>query len=192
MHIPDAAAHRHGRLDNEQRRRLLPAPEVLSKFGIGQGEIVADIGCGTGYFAIPAAKTVSRTGKVFALDISRDMLAETDKRAVAEGTDNVITMIIQEAELPIETDSVDVALFAFVLHEVDDPKAVLNEAARVLKPDGRVAIIEWEKKETPVGPPLSHRLGKDYVIGLLKETEFGEAKEIEIGEDFYGLLVVRD
>ena len=69
------AKNRH-KLDNPKRREMLPPEKTLIRLGLKQGDIVADIGCGIGYFTIPAANIVGDSGKVFAMDISPEMLEE--------------------------------------------------------------------------------------------------------------------
>lgn len=62
------------KLDNPKRRELLPPDQTLRKLGIKEGEIIADIGCGIGYFTLPASKMVGEKGKIYAMDISAEML----------------------------------------------------------------------------------------------------------------------
>lgn len=191
MHHTFDANNRH-KLDSEQRRNLLPAGDIVRKFGITEGEIVADIGCGIGYFAIPAAKVVGKSGKVFALDISEIMLSEVHKRAEAEGMENITTINNKNEQIPLETGSTHVAFLAFILHELTDKEAMLKEVYRILTQEGRVAIIEWKKKETPMGPPVNHRLDKKDIIEMLTSSGFTKSKHIEIGEYFDGILAMKD
>ncbi|MDQ7093522.1 methyltransferase domain-containing protein [Desulfosporosinus sp. PR] len=186
-----AQQHWH-KLDNEQRRILLPAKDILKRLDIARGMVLADVGCGIGYFALPAANMLGEEGKVFALDVSDTMLEELSKRVMAEGLSNVIPMKIEHEKNPLETNSVDIALLAFVLHEVNDPKTTLSEVHRVLLPKGRLAILEWDKKETPVGPPVNHRIDRAYVLDMLAETDFVDIREIAIGENYYGILAAKN
>ena len=69
------AKNKH-KLDNETRRKMLPPEQTLLSLGLKEGDIMADIGCGIGYFAVPASKIVGKSGKVFAMDILPEMLEE--------------------------------------------------------------------------------------------------------------------
>lgn len=180
------------KLDNEQRRKLLPAKDIIEKFNLQEGEVFADFGCGVGYFTIPAAEIVGESGNVFALDISDSMLEETLKRAKANNISNISTYKIQNNIIPLEKNSIDASLLAFVLHEITEHKKLLSEIHKVLKPYGKIIIIEWDKIVYPVGPPIENRIDKLSVINLLKETNFINTEEIQIGENYYSLLAQKN
>lgn len=180
-------SQRH-KLDNAARRQLLPAADTLGKFNIHRGQTVADIGCGIGYFTLPLARIVDTVGKVYALDISDVMLEDTMTRAAEAGITNVLPLQVKNDKLPLEDGSVDVALLAFLLHELNDLKAMLGEVDRILHGGGNVAIIEWDKKVTSMGPPVTHRLAKEEVINALTSAGFGDVVEIAAEDNFYSLL----
>lgn len=180
------------KLDNEQRRKLLPAKDIIEKFNLQEGEVFADFGCGVGYFTIPAAEIVGESGNVFALDISDSMLEETIKRAKANNISNISTYKIQNNIIPLEKNSIDASLLAFVLHEITEHKKLLSEIHKVLKPYGKIIIIEWDKIVYPVGPPIENRIDKLSVINLLKETNFINTEEIQIRENYYSLLAQKN
>lgn len=179
------------KLDSDTRRQLLPAAAILAKLAVSRDEVVADIGCGTGYFAIPAARAVGDGGKVLAVDIAEEMLAEAARRAAAEGLTNLTPVRGAADATTLPAGTADIALLAFLLHEVDDPLAALRETSRILKSVGRIAVIEWAKRETPMGPPVGHRLDEGYVRGALAAAGFGEIEAVDVGEYFYGLVASR-
>lgn len=80
------------KLDNEWRRQNLPPSKTLEWLGLKSSDAVADIGCGIGYFSIPAAEMLADRNKVFALDTSEEMLTEVEKRALVAGVSNVVTI----------------------------------------------------------------------------------------------------
>ena len=147
-------------LVSSERRRTLDPFRVLSLIPIQVHHQIADVGCGPGFFTIPLAKYVF-DGKVFALDIQQEMLDSTQEAVKAENLSNVVVMRSGEKKLPLEDDSLDGALVAFVLQEADGPRALLQEVKRCLRKSGWLAILEWYKRETEDGPPLSRRIDVD-------------------------------
>ena len=154
-------------LESDKRKKILPAKEILRKIGIRKGDTVIDYGAGIGYFAIPALDYVGETGKVIAIDISSDMVKELKKRA----GDRPNLKVINGDLLPEER--ADVILLVNVLHELDSPGEFLKQCFAHLLPHGRVIVIDWQKKETDMGPPVDHRISLEEVI------TFAERKTIQ-------------
>jgi len=171
--------------------RLFLLNLTLEKLGLLSEDIVVDIGCGIGYFSIPAAETVSSINKVYALDTSKEMLKEVEKRAAILGIKNLVVIETEEYDLKIQDESVSFALIANVLHEIINKKRFLKEARRILKPSGRIAIIDWEKKQTEMGPPIGHRIDKQETKEILNFSGFEVSMELEISDVFYGLVAVK-
>jgi len=179
------------KLDNEWRRKNLPPLPTLEKLGLSEADIVADIGCGIGYFTIPAAKIINCRNKVYALDILEEMLAEVEKRASLAGVSNIVTIKTNEYDLKLPDESITFALLVNVLHEIEDKMKFIVEVKRALKAEGKIAIIEWEKEKMEVGPPISHRIGKEEVIELLSSSGMRLDSSMQFTNLYYGLVAVR-
>ena len=179
--------HHSDRLDSAERRRLLPPHETLRCLGLRQGEVVADVGCGIGYFSIPAAEIVGDHGWVYALDTSEQMLQELRIRLQRQGVANVEPRSSEETTLGLPDGSVSFVLLSNVLHEVDGLSEFLAEVLRILSPRGRVAVIEWKKTPTAEGPPLEHRLSAEEVRGYLARAGFVDASDVEVNRELYGV-----
>ncbi len=179
------------KLDNEWRRENLPPVETLEKLGLKASDSVADIGCGIGYFTIPAAKMIG-DNCAYALDTSPEMLAEVVQRSEAAGLNNIKTVKTEELDLLIPDEAVSFALLVNVIHEIVDKNQFLEEISRILKPGGRLAIIDWEKAQTPMGPPLDHRISKEEVTELLAEMNIICQQSLSFTENFYGLVLVKN
>ena len=179
------------RLDNEWRRQNIPPISTLEKLGISSTDIVADIGCGVGYFTIPAAGMVDSENKVFALDTSDLMLEEVKKRTSDSGVSNIIAIKTSEYDLKLPDESVTFVLLVNVLHEIEDKAQFINEIRRILKTEGKIAIIEWEKENREMGPPMEHRIGKDETAALLRSFGLIAGGEIQLAGEFYGLVAVK-
>ena len=158
--------------DDEERRKRQNPEEILAEMGLMPGFTFVDIGCGGGFFAIPAARIVGKKGKVYGLDVDEEALTRLGEVVKKEGLKN-ITLRAGEAEKTILCDRcADIVFFGVVLHEFKDPSKVLANVKRMLKPDGRLITLEWKKEPMPMGPPLEERLNEEKAAGLFKEAGF--------------------
>lgn len=176
------------KLDNPQRRRDMPPRETLEKFGLGDEGVFLDIGCGIGYFTIPAAEMLKK-GKAIGIDIMEEMLKHARERA--EDIKNIEFRQSREYAFPIKDRSVDYSMLCNVLHEVEDKVKYLVEIRRVLREDGRLYLIEWDKDdaEEGYGPPAGHRLSKDEVKELCTMAGLRVEKEIPISKYHFGMTI---
>ncbi len=133
---------------NDPERRL-KINEVIVKLGLKPGDIVADIGSGSGSFSIPFAKAVAPNGIVYAVDIDQKMLDYVSKRAKEAGVTNLRTVVggYDDPKLPVK--DVDVAFFHRVLHMIEHREIYLDATAKYLKPDGRIVIIDRNPEQNP-------------------------------------------
>ncbi|MGH9525015.1 MAG: class I SAM-dependent methyltransferase [Terriglobales bacterium] len=165
-----ADAHR---LENPERLKWLPPDRVLALLPLRPGSVVADIGAGTGFFAIPLARAVTGEGRVFAVDLQPGML---DLLRAKLGGDAVktITLVSGSAQATTLADaSCDIVFIANVWHELPDYAAALREFRRILKPGGTLAIVDWRPDvEQPPGPPLDHRIEPGVVRKTLTESRW--------------------
>jgi len=179
------------RLDAPERRVWLPISDVLNALEIQAGWIVADIGAGTGYFALPAAEAVGNHGKVFAVDAEPEMLSHLQNKLASSSFENVECKVGEASSTGLLFNSCDLALLADIWHELDDTPGVLAELHRILKAQGRVAILDWRPDvQQPPGPPIEHRLTKVSVANTLTVGGFHVRSTMEIGSFTY--LVVAD
>lgn len=176
------------KLDDEERKDLLPARDILVGAGLEPGQCVLDVGAGTGYFAFPACAIVGDRGRVIAVDISDRMIEELQRRASAMGLRNMEIRRSEEYDIPVEGGTVDMTVMSTVLHEVDDKVRFLGAVAKALAPGGRVCVIEWEKKAMDMGPPLDERLDPRETAELLGKAGFAVMREKRYGGFFYCLV----
>ncbi|MDT3698449.1 MAG: class I SAM-dependent methyltransferase [Thermincola sp.] len=176
------------KLDSAERRKILPPFETLKKVGLQEGDIMADIGCGIGYFTLPAAEIVGPRGLIYAMDISPEMLAEVEKRAADLGTRNIRLVNSGENEFKIKEETVNFAFICLVMHEAKNITSFLQETKRITTGQGRVAIIEWKKVESSYGPPVDHRLDIGDVKKIVQDLGFKNVRGMDIGEQFYAVV----
>ena len=180
------------KLDNPDRRRIIPPEETLRKLGLRAGDVFVDIGCGIGYFTIPALHIVGPAGKVLGLDTSERMLNELSARATEDELHRLTLISTDEYSLGVKLESVTFAFMANVLHEIDDRERFIGEVRSILVPEGKLAVIDWVKKENDFGPPREHRLEQVYVEQLLLENGFQVTGSWPMGDDFYAIVAMRD
>ena len=179
---------------------LWPDPAaVLRKLGLEAGDSLADVGCGDGYFTIPAAELVA-PATVYAIDADGTMLDEIDARAIERGVENVVTVSGDARELAsLLPERVDVVLIANTFHGVEAPTAFAEQVFRSLRPGGRFAIVNWHDRpaeETtvlgePRGPPSALRMTPDETRSVVAPAGFEAADEVDLPPYHYGLVFRR-
>lgn len=179
------AAHR-AYLDSDERRSYLDPVRVLTSFGLGKGMRVADVGTGTGFFAVPAAHIVGPSGKVYAIDLAPGMLEGLQAKLSREPVPNLEPVRSTEDRIPLGDGSVDLAFLACVLHELDGP-GTLRECRRILTRDGRLGVLDWKKEDMEFGPPKAHRLDEDEARSILRDAGFHPIKTFEGGRYHYAI-----
>ncbi len=176
---------RAGILDNQDRKQFLNPDIILDRIGLDREMVLADLGCGTGFFTIPASLRVE---KVYALDVQREMLDILQDKIKKQKITNIETILSEESSIPLPDDSVDILLMANIFHELEDRGAILKEGKRILSCCGKLAIIDWKKIEMDFGPPLEIRLAEEEVISACGDSGFEIQKRLDAGP--YNYLLV--
>ena len=140
-------------LDNPLRRLIQPPKELIEKLGITPSHIVVDFGCRPGYFTVDLAK---KAKNVVAIDVSLEMLKKAQNKTKKAHIKNVKFLQSNGKTIELSDGSVDLILLVTVFHEIGDSQAVLKEFSRILKPNGRVAIVEVIKKGTFAFAPMQN------------------------------------
>lgn len=170
------------RLLSDERHRNIAPERLLREAGLKPGDAFADIGCGPGFFALPAAHIVGVTGVVYAVDTEEKML---DRLRDMMPPANVMPLKSTDASVPVKDSAVDIAFLGYMLHEVEDRPLFLKEVKRIIKDGGSVLILDWKKKQEDEGPPIEERLTEGEVIGLLKGAGFENAEALSFNESHY-------
>lgn len=129
--------------------RNLKVDEVIGRLKLKPGDIVADIGSGSGAFSIPMAKAIAPNGILYAVDIDQKMLDYVAEQAKKAGVSNLKTVLGEYDDPKLPVKDVDVAFFHRVLHMIEHRQAYLNDTAKYLKPDGRVVVIDKNPEDSP-------------------------------------------
>lgn len=169
---------------SEERHEALQPEKLLRKLGVRAGDTVADIGCGPGFFTLPAAEIAGERGVVLAADIQGEMLTTVRSRAAEQGLTNVRVLKTSESEIPLPEGSCDFVLLAFVLDEVDQRSTFLHRAARAMKPTGKLAVLEWDRVESE-GPPLADRISREELVEDAHAAGLNVRDSGDLGESQY-------
>lgn len=174
-------------------KTFLNPEELLKQVGLQPGMVVADFGCGNGYYSAAAGSQVGKKGQVHAVDILEEALSQTATLAKLTRLNNVSTHLCDLEVMggcKIPDVSCDLVIAASLLHQVEKPEAVLREAYRALKTSGKILVVEW-KPEASIGPEAKNRVAEPDVRHLLEKYGFRPLGELPAGSFHYALLYAK-
>ncbi len=163
----------------------------IEQLGLSDGMIVADLGSGAGFYSFEAARAVAPMGKVYAVDVQKDLLDRLKKEAQKNHLRNIDIIVGDLDHLggtKIRENLCDVAIVSNVLFMLEDKKTFLTEVRRILKGKGRILLIDWSASFSLMGPHPEHVVYKDTALMLLKEAGFVFEREISAGAHHYGII----
>lgn len=163
-------------LEDPKRDAYQKPHEVMQALAIREGEVIADIGAGSGYFSLRLAHHVGTSGRVYAVDVSPEMVRHLHAR-VRDSTLLNLTPILAAPDDPLLPEPVDRVLFVNVWHHVNERPAYLARLERLLKPGGQIVMIDFHKRELPVGPPAAMKIAREDVIREMEAGGFRAARE---------------
>ncbi len=178
------------RIPEDERRKWQDPEAILANIGVKPLSVFMDIGCGDGFFTLPAARIVGAMGTVYALDIDAVAIGKLKEKADAEGLHN-LTLKIDKAEDTVFCQAcADFVFFGIDLHDFADPAKVLANARKMLKPTGKVVDLDWKKEGMEFGPPLAKRFSEERTVRLMETAGFTVESVKEIKPYFY-LVIAR-
>jgi len=164
---------------------------ALLQLGLREGDIVADIGTGIGHALITLSRAVGDTGKVMALDVQKDLLKNATDLIKEQKLKNVET-VWADVELPHGTrlpdTSLDAVVFVNILFQLDDKAAALAEAKRILKPKGKLLLVDWADSFTGLGPTKTRVITEHDAEKLFMNAGFHKEKAFRAGPHHYGIV----
>jgi ubiquinone/menaquinone biosynthesis C-methylase UbiE len=176
--VKDQKHHHRGKSSES----LLDKAQILSSLSITPGQVILDAGCGNGYMAKEFAKLTGTAGIVYALDPDAISIDTLKSETVGTNIEPFVGDITKETKL--EASSIDMIYLSTVIHGFSKTQmeGFLREVKRLVKPDGKLVIVEIKKEETPFGPPLEIRFSPEE---LRQTIEFTPTRLIDIGQYFY-------
>ena len=164
-------------LESEDRKTWQNTDEILDLIELKSSYIVADLGCGNGYFAVPISRKVK---KVYGIDVQKEMLEFLEQKIRSQNIGNIELLLSKDNKIPLEDQSLDLLINVNTLHEFRDKNKIAKEMQRVIKSDGRVVIIDFKKEDSGFGPPLAIRVSEDQAKQLFEERGFACVKSSEL------------
>jgi ubiquinone/menaquinone biosynthesis C-methylase UbiE len=149
-----------GRLLDPARARWQRPAAIVHALGLRRGRTVAEIGAGPGYFTLRLARAVGPGGRVYAVDPEARMLERLGARLRRTGTRNVTPILGLDDDPLLPAGACDLIVVVNTYHHFPDGAAFLRRLVRSLRPGGRLANVDFHRRETPVGPPVEHRVDR--------------------------------
>jgi arsenite methyltransferase len=166
-----------GALDDPKRDAYQKPHEVLTALALKRGEVIADIGAGSGYFTFHLAHHVGDTGKIYAVDVSPDMILHINRRIRALKVNNVVSILADPDDPLLPDASVNRFFFSNSWHHIDNPTKYLELMQKMLKSAGEIVMIDFHKTDLPVGPPMRMKIAREDLIKQMEDNGFRLTKE---------------
>jgi SAM-dependent methyltransferase len=167
-------------LESGRRLESLEIDEVVSCVGLQPGELVADMGAGTGVFSVSLARAVGPTGTVFAMEIDPGFLPMIEQKAVDGGVGNVQTVLGEFEDPRLPRLDIDVAFFHDVIHHIEGRQAYLQTTARYMAPGNRIVVVDYHGDH----PRAPHRGQPELLITLRQVTDWMGVAGFDLTQEF--------
>jgi ubiquinone/menaquinone biosynthesis C-methylase UbiE len=172
--------------------RFLNPSSIFAQLNMREGMVVADFGCGSGFLTIKAAQLVGDEGTVYGVDVQKSVISELKSKVRLFGLRNINPVWANLEALgssKISNESVDLVMLVHILHQSKKRNAIMNEAKRVVKPNGKILFVDWKKTGTPLGPSAQLRVEKEVLKKEAESAGFKYVKDIETDDYHYGFLM---
>lgn len=164
-------------LDDPARDAYQKPHDVMMALALKEGERIADIGAGSGYFSLRFARHVGAGGQVLAVDISPDMIVHLNRRIRDDRLENIRTILALPDDPLLADSSVDRIFICETWHHIENHPQYLARLKEILKPGGQVIIIDFQKKPMPIDPPAGMRVAREDVVREFEQDGFRLIKE---------------
>jgi len=179
-------------LEDPARDEYQKPEEVVAALGLRAGDVVADVGAGTGYFAVRFARAVGDEGRVYAVDVSPEMIRYLNQRVRDQGIRNVVPVLADPDDPLLPDGSVDWFVIVDTWHHIAGQAGYLDHMKRMLRPGGRVVHIDYQKRPLPVGPPLEMKIAREDLVKQMEGAGFALEREHAFLPYQYFLVFGRD
>ena len=164
-------------LDDPKRDAYQKPHEVISALKLKEGEVIADIGAGSGYFTFRLAHHVGDTGRVYAVDVGADMIVHLNRRIRDLQSKNVVTILAAPDDPLLADASVDRFFVCDTWHHIENHDRYLGLLKKMLKPGGQIVMVDFKKEQTPMGPPMEMRIDRADLVKEMEKNGFRVAAE---------------
>ena len=184
------AAEWKATLEAPARVEGLKIEQIIKALNLKAGDVVADLGAGTGLFEAQLAYAVGR-GRVYAVEIDKGFLEEIDRKVDELHIATIETVLGTPTDPKLPTRGVDLALMHDVLHHVEQRQAYLKSVAGYMKPTGRIAVVEFHPKDSPHKAEPSLVVSKEQAAAWMAEAGFVPGEDIALFPDKWFVIYKR-
>ncbi len=163
----------------------------VKEMRLSEGSSVADFGSGSGHYVFALREVVGESGKVFAVDIQKDLLTKTKNEALKLGYTNVEVVwgdLEKEHGSKLHAGILDGLVISNLLFQVEKKDLLIQEASRVLKSGGVLLVIDWTDSFAGIGPSKERVVSKEFISDLCEKNSFMYQKDIDAGVHHYGIV----
>jgi arsenite methyltransferase len=164
-------------LENPQRDVEQKPEEVIAALDLKEGETIADIGAGSGYFAFRFARKVGSSGRVYAVDINPDMILHMNRLIRDMKLKNVVTLLSEPNDPLLPEASIDRFFICNTWHHIENRNQYIKLMKKMLKAGGQIIVLDYKREQLPVGPPPGMKLAREEVIREMNSGGFILAEE---------------
>jgi 2-polyprenyl-3-methyl-5-hydroxy-6-metoxy-1,4-benzoquinol methylase len=178
-------------LETSERLAGLRIDEIVTAMKLRPGDVVADLGAGSGPFVVPFARAVTPTGKVYAVDIDKGFFPLIQSKTKEAGVANVQTVLGEFTDPKLPLADVDVAFFHDVLHHIENRQAYLESLMKYLKPTARIVVVEYNPAQSPHSDQPELQVSKDQASAWLAPAGFKPAEDVALFPDKWFVIYRR-
>ena len=164
-------------LESEDRKTWQNLEEIIGLLELKPSYVVADLGCGSGYFSVPISRKVK---KVYGVDVQKEMLKFLEQKIQEQKIVNIETLLSEKNRIPLQNENVDLLLSVNTLHEFRNKEKMISEIRRVIRPKGQAIIIDFKKEDTDFGPPISIRVSKEQAKFIFEKQALTALKTYDL------------
>jgi ubiquinone/menaquinone biosynthesis C-methylase UbiE len=164
-------------LEDPKRDAYQKPHEVIMALNLKEAEVIADIGAGAGYFAFRFAHHVGDSGRVYAVDINPDMILHMNRGIRDMNLKNVVTILAAPDDPLLPDASADRFFICETWHHIENQAHYLALMKKMLKPGGQVVMIDFQKKQLPIGPPVEMKISRGDLVRQMESNGFRLAAE---------------
>lgn len=175
------------RLHDPMRLEKVPPALLWHLAAVPDARVIVDIGAGTGLFAAEFAR-LAPSAEVRAVDGSAEMLEWLREHLPPDLARRVRPVLAEVTRVPLPSAEADLVVMIALYHELGDAPAALAEAHRLLRPTGRLLVVDWKKQPTPTGPPMEHRVTAEAIAAAVSEAGFADVETDEVTLEEFSIV----
>lgn len=179
-------------LESQNRLAGLRVDEVIARLNVEPGQVVADLGAGTGVFSVPFARAVGLAGRVYAVEIEQGLVDHIAARAKQEGVRNVQSILGAFTDPRLPANDVDLAFIHDVLHHIEDREAYVKNLGKYLKPGARVAVIDFHPERGGHRNQPELQVTMEQSAALFAAAGYKVVEEVPLFDDKWFVIYARN